>query len=182
MRYRLALFTSSIFVLVLGTVPKLGAQTCITGDKKGDTCTVTISPSLTIGKTTQLLANSVTTFSLLPSLGMLTATDYIAGFYNTNSVLTVTGRSNAAWGATMASSASFAAPCATKAASQVLWGKTSGARTTPLSTTAAQLFTNSANSATAGLNQDLYFRVNIGWTTDPPNICTLGLTFTINAP
>ena len=139
--------------------------------------------SLTIKKTTQLVVSSSSTFSLLPSAGVLTATDYNAGFYDVASILTVTGSSNATWGATIASNtATFGAPCASKPASQLLWGRTAVTRSTPMSTSAAPVFPLASNVATAGLSQSLYFRVQVGWTTDPPSACSIGISFTITAP
>lgn len=170
---------------ILLIVPVAGSgQSCSIGSNgNGATCiTTAISVPFSIDKTTELLVNSTNTFSLLPSFGALQAADYAAGFYNVANTITVTARSNAPWNATVAStSANFVAPCASKSASQLLWGRATGTRNIAMATTGGAIFTSGTAAATAGLTQQLFFRVNIGWTTDPPNTCNLPLTFAIAA-
>lgn len=161
-----------------------GAQvSCSTGGSGGSTCTTSSTVAMTIAATTMLTAAPGPGFSLAPASGVLTVADYESGGYDVASTITLTARANATWSATMAAStASFAAPCASKPVADLLWGRNAAARTTPLALSPAPAFALASNGATAGLSQTLYFRVKLGWTTDAPGSCTLNLTFAINAP
>ena len=175
-----------VSVPLCATAFSLSAQSvnCTTANGTNKSCTTSsIAVPLTINKLSQLSVNTSSPFSLASVTGSLTPADYAAGFYDVNATITVTAQANSLWGATIAAStANFASPCASKPASNFLWGKTTTNRTTPLSTTAAQLFTNNSNGATASTTQQLFFRVALSWTGDAPNTCALGLTFSITAP
>jgi hypothetical protein len=161
-----------------------GAQTtCTTGGASGTTCFTTETVAMTVAKTTMLTVSGGTAFSLAPASGALTVADYDAGAYDVLSTITLTARANATWSATIgAATATFAAPCATKPAANLLWGRTAVTRATPLTVTPASAFASATNAATASLTQTLFFRVNVGWTTDNPGACSLGLAFAITAP
>lgn len=138
-----------------------------------------ITVPATIGKVTQLEVSGGTTITL----GTVDLAAIASGGWDAPTAITVTARANSLWGATIASTTgTFAAPCGTKAASTLHWGRSSGTRTTLLSTTSAALFPLASNAATAGTVQLVYLRLQVGWTTDPPRSCAIGLAFAITAP
>ena len=63
------------------------------------------------------------------------------------------------------------------------WGTTSATRSTALSTGASTVY---SGLATAGATQDVFFRVDIGWTSDTPVTlaasCRLPVTFSATLP
>lgn len=161
-----------------------GAQTsCSTTGGGGTTCITTSTVAMTIAKTTMLTVSTGSPFSLAPASGGLTVTDYETGAYDVASSITLTARANATWSATVVSSAaSFVAPCASKPAADLLWGRTALTRTTPMSVSPASAFAAATNPATASQTQALFFRVTVGWATDAPGACSLPLSFAITAP
>ncbi|MCC7054531.1 MAG: hypothetical protein IT355_14775 [Gemmatimonadaceae bacterium] len=171
-------------LLASGAGTALQAQgSCTTAATASATCNTTVTVPMVIGKTTLLQTSSATTFNLLPASGVLTVADYEAGAYDVATAITVTVRANATWNATIAAATpSFAAPCATKPAAHLLWGRSTTVRTTPMSVTPAGVFTATSNARTAGRSQVLYFRMSsLGWTTDPVGLCSLGMAFTVQA-
>jgi hypothetical protein len=176
------LMVVSAGLLLSGGWSRAAAQgSCSTPGNANATCTVPLSVAMTIAKTTTLTASSGTSFDLAPSTGLVVATDYDAGAYDVAATMTLTVRSNTLWNATIAASAStFNASCSTKPATDLLWGRTSTTRATPMSTTTANAFTSASNAATASAVQNLFFRMtNIGWTTDAAGVCALGMTFSV---
>lgn len=172
----------AVLALCLGVVQPAHAQ-CTTGNNNNASCSVSVTPTLTIGKLAQLEVNSPSTFSLAPSGGTITAADYITGSYDVGSTLVVTARANATWSVTVsATSSTFTAPCAGKAAGDLRWGRTATTRTTPMTTSTAQVFASATNAATAGAVQQLFFNVALTWAGDAPGTCTLPLSFAITAP
>jgi hypothetical protein len=157
----------------------LRAQTCTTTTGGNAACTVAITVPATIGKVTQLEVTGASSVEL----GTVDAAAVATGAWDAPTTISVTARANASWGATIAASAAtFNAPCASKAASALRWGRSSAARTTPLGTTPAQLFPLASNAASAGTSQVVFLQLQVGWTTDPPRTCGVGLSFALSAP
>lgn len=157
----------------------VAAQSCTTGTGGNASCEVGTTVSATIAKVTQLEVTEGATVSL----GTVSAAGVAAGAWDAPTTLTVTARANAPWGVTMASTtAAFAAPCASKSASALRWGRTSSTRSTSLGTTPVSLFPSASNAATAGSSQVVWVALQVGWTTDPPRACAIGLSFAISAP
>lgn len=177
------LFVSVFGIAVSG--PLAAQSPCpITSNGNGATCAVTATVPLAIPKTTRLEISNSSPFSLASTGGLISAADFTAGFYDVASTVTLTAYANATWNVTVkAQTATFAAPCATKPVGNLQWGKTTATRTTPMTTTAAAVFNASGVTPTTGTAQILYFRVLVGWTTDPPSTnCSIGLDFTITSP
>ncbi|MBU6365138.1 MAG: hypothetical protein KJT01_02900 [Gemmatimonadetes bacterium] len=167
-------------VLAVALLPgAVAAQSCTTGTGGNASCEVGTTVPATIAKVTQLEVTEGATVSL----GTVSAAGVAAGAWDAPTTLTVTARANAPWGVTIASTtAAFTAPCASKSASALRWGRSSGTRTTPLGTTPASLFPAASNAASAGSSQVVWLSLQVGWTTDPPRLCPLGLAFTLTAP
>lgn len=155
------------------------AQSCTTGTGGNASCEVGTAVPATIAKVTQLEVTGGATVAL----GTVDAAGVAAGAWDAPATITVTARANAPWGVTVAASTgTFAAPCATKSAAALLWGRTTATRTAALGTTPASVFPSSSNAASAGASQVLFFRLQAGWTTDPPRACGIGLSFALTAP
>ncbi len=157
--------------------------TCSTPNGNGSTCSTTVTPTLLIPKLSQLEVGSASTFSLQPASGSITAADYVTGSYDVGATITVTARANSTWSASIrAATPNFNAPCSGKVAGDLRFGRTTATRTIGVSTTAQPVFVSASNAATAGLTQQLFFNVQLGWAADAPGTCALPLTFSILAP
>jgi hypothetical protein len=163
----------------------VGAQSgCVTNWTNNSSCRVDIVISSTIQATRRLVVTPGTSFAMAPTSGQLSVDDYVAGMFDASGSIQVTVQSNAPWRVRMQSlSGSMSGSCSNKSASTILWGTTSTARTTPVSTTAATIFSGTA--PTAGQSRDIFLRVGIGWLTDAPVTdanCTLPVSFSVGAP
>lgn len=170
-------------MVVSGACATLHAQTqsCSAGNGVGSACNRTFNLSLTVVKVTSMTVSPATGFSLVPASGSVSNAEYNAGFYDVASPMSVTISSNGTWNATItATSPTFTAPCGTKPAGDLLWGRTSTTRTTPLATTATPLLASTSNAAVAGLVTTLFFRVNnVTWTSAPPGTCSVPFTIAV---
>lgn len=181
-RYRLLSMVATLFALLCA--PELRAQViCDTGNGNGSTCIAAVALTSTIAKTVRLSINS-NGFLMAPLGGLLAPTDFANGFFDAQGSLTLSIWANAPWKVSVASTGSaFGGSCTSKAANTVLWGTTTGSRTNPLSTVAADAYTGAAFAENQ--QRSLFFRVDIGWLTDSPvaaTNCPLPATFSVSAP
>lgn len=173
---------AAFLTIVSGAASVVQAQVnCNAGTAVNGGCNRPLSFSFTVTKVTRMTVSPAPGFSLLPASGSVSNAQYNAGFYDVASTMSVTFQSNSTWNATITgTSGTFGAPCATKPASDLLWGRTTTTRTTPISSTATPLLTTTTNTATAGTTTTLFFRVNnVTWTSAPPGTCTVPFTISI---
>ncbi|WP_396222443.1 hypothetical protein [Gemmatimonas sp.] len=179
-----------VLVVIMGGTGMASAQSipapgpCDSGVGSSVSCRIHVNVTTTIQATHLLTVQPGTQFSLTPVGGGLTAADLTAGFYDSPGSLTVSVSANAPWRLSLrAASASLSGACATKASSSITWGISSGARTTPLSTTATDVVSGAAG--TVNLTRSIFLRVGLSWLVDGPvteSNCGLPVAFTVSAP
>jgi hypothetical protein len=174
-------------MLVLTSVPSrdVHAQgSCVTGFSRNSSCRIDVNISSTIQATRRLVVAPGTSFALLPASGQLSVDDYVAGRFDASGSIQLLVQANAPWRVTMQSlGATMTGSCTSKSATSILWGTTSTARTTPVSTSATTIY--SGSGFTIGQSRDVYLRVGLGWLTDGPVAdanCTLPVSFSVSAP
>lgn len=157
---------------------------CDSGTGSFVSCRIHVNVTTTIQPTRLLTVQPGTQFSLTPVGGGLTAANLTAGFYDSPGSLTLSVSANAPWRLSLrAASASMSGACAAKASSSITWGTSSGARTTPLTTTATDIVSGAAG--TVNLTRSIFLRVGLSWLVDGPvteSNCGLPVAFTVSAP
>lgn len=157
---------------------------CDTGTSNNGSCRMHLVITNTIQPTRQLTVTPSPDFTLAPASGQLTAADYAAGAFDVAGSIRLSVSSTSGWRVTIqAASGSMVGTCSARPVSSILWGLTTGSRTTPLTTTPTTLGTG----ATYVVNQsiDLFFRATLDWLRDGPVTaanCSLPVSFTVTAP